>query len=313
MYTQNTVCGHGCAVITILLWGTTFIATKILLNSFSPVEILFMRFLLGFAALWIIYPHRLRVTAKKHELYFAAAGFTGITLYYLLENYALTTAPASVVGIIISAAPFFTALWGNLFLKEDKPGVCFYAGLIISLTGIGLLSFKGHSLSSFSLSGILPAFCASMVWGLYSVTARKISTFGYPTTASTRRMFFYGLVFSIPVFFISKPDLCASLIFKPQNLVNILFLGLCASALCFVTWNSAVKTLGALKTSIYIYLVPVITAVTACIVLKEKMTGTLTAGFVLTLAGLFVSENPFDVKRRTYGEQRNEMRHDNRR
>jgi drug/metabolite transporter (DMT)-like permease len=80
-------------------------------------------------------------------------------------------------------------------------------------------------------------------------------------------------------------------------LFNIIFLGLGASALCFVTWNFAVKILGAVKTSIYIYMVPVITVVTSAIVLKEQITGIALVGTLLTLLGLLVSESKFGMKR----------------
>ena len=74
------------------------------------------------------------------------------------------------------------------------------------------------------------------------------------------------------------------------HLLNILYLGLGASALCFVTWNFAVKALGAVKTSVYIYMVPVITVVTSMLVLKEPMTLVSIVGTVLAVAGLFLSE-----------------------
>ncbi len=114
--------GHLCALLTIIIWGTTFISTKILLVDFQPVEILFFRFVMGLLALLIIYPHRLKATTKRQELTFALAGLCGICLYYLLENIALTYTMASNVGVIISVAPFFTAIMSHLFLKEEgKP------------------------------------------------------------------------------------------------------------------------------------------------------------------------------------------------
>ena len=76
----------------------------------------------------------------------------------------------------------------------------------------------------------------------------------------------------------------------PVNLMNVLYLGLGASALCFVTWNVAVKVLGAVRTSVYIYMVPVITVITSVLVLKEPVTWTSAAGTVLAVAGLFLSE-----------------------
>lgn len=74
---------------------------------------------MGLLALLIIYPHRLKATTKRQELTFALAGLCGICLYYLLENIALTYTMASNVGVIISVAPFFTAIMSHLFLKEE--------------------------------------------------------------------------------------------------------------------------------------------------------------------------------------------------
>ena len=76
---------------------------------------------------------------------------------------------------------------------------------------------------------------------------------------------------------------------KPECALNLIYLGVGASALCFVTWNYAVKVLGAVKTSVYIYIVPVITVVTSVIVLKEEITGLAGIGIGLTLIGLFLS------------------------
>ena len=74
-------------------------------------------------------------------------------------------------------------------------------------------------------------------------------------------------------------------------LLNIIYLGVGASALCFVTWNVAVKILGAVKTSIYIYMVPVITIVTSVLFLQEPVTWLSVVGTALAVLGLFLSEN----------------------
>lgn len=83
---------------------------------------------------------------------------------------------------------------------------------------------------------------------------------------------------------------------NPVNLFNIIFLGLGASAVCFVTWNFSVKLLGVVKTSIYIYLVPVITVVTSVIVLKEQITLLAIVGSVLTVSGVFISDSQNGLK-----------------
>lgn len=282
--------GHLLALLTIIIWGTTFISTKILLNDFTPIEILFYRFIMGLVALMLVYPHRMRVMNRKHELLFAAAGLCGITLYYLLENIALTFTMASNVGVICSLAPFFTAIVAHLFLKEEPLRINFFFGFVVAMAGVYLISFSGASNFQLNPLGDLLAVAATIVWAVYSVLTRKISSFGYNTFQTTRKMFFYGILFMIPALFLFDFKLGLERFANPVNLFNLIFLGLGASALCFVTWNFAVKVLGPVKTSIYIYIIPVITVVTSVIVLHEKITGLAAIGTVLTLAGLFLSE-----------------------
>ena len=84
--------------MTIIIWGTTFVSTKVLLEAFTPIEILFFRFTLGYFSLWAIYPRKGACGTLRQEMFFAAAGLCGVTLYFLLENIALTYTFASNVG-----------------------------------------------------------------------------------------------------------------------------------------------------------------------------------------------------------------------
>lgn len=283
--------GHISAFITILIWGTTFISTKILLNDFEPLEILFFRFVIGFAALIIIYPKRFRVNNIKQELVFAAAGLCGICLYYLLENIALTYTFASNVGVIISVAPFFTAILAHIFINgEERIKPSFIVGFIAAMIGICLIGFNGKKLEVKPIGDML-AFLAALVWSCYSLITKKISEYGYNTIQVTRRIFMYGIIFMLPLLFIFDFKCNFGRFINTIYFINFLFLGLGASALCFVTWNYAVKILGAVKTSAYIYIVPVITIVTSVMFLKERITVMSIIGTVLILIGLFISES----------------------
>lgn len=290
---RKEIQGHMFSVFTIFIWGTTFISTKILLKAFTPIEILFIRFVIGFFALLVLYPHRLKVRERKQELYFAGAGLCGITLYFLLENIALTYTFASNVGVIISIAPFFTAIFAHLLLDGEKMRAQFFVGFAVAVAGIVLISFNGSSNLKLNPLGDILAVLAAVVWAVYSVLTKKISGYHYHTILVTRRIFFYGLLFMIPVLFIFKFEPDMGQLIEPVNLFNILFLGLGASAICFVTWNYALKILGAVKTSVYIYMVPVITVITSMIVLHETITGIAVLGILLTLAGLIISEIKF--------------------
>lgn len=287
---HNHSIGHLSALMTILIWGTTFISTKVLLQGFSPVEILFFRFLLGFAALWLARPRLLKLNDRKQEWYFVFAGLTGVTLYFLLENIALTYTLASNVGVIVSIAPFFTAVLAHWFLDGERLKPQFFVGFAAAIAGIFLISLNGSAVLKLNPMGDLLAILAALTWAVYSILIKKISGFGYHTVQTTRRTFFYGLLFMIPALFLLDFHPDASLLAQPVNWLNLLYLGLGASALCFVTWNFSVRALGAVKTSVYIYLVPVVTILTSALVLHENITPLALLGTALTLAGLVLSE-----------------------
>ncbi|WP_330548572.1 DMT family transporter [Bacilliculturomica massiliensis] len=155
--------GHLAAFVTIFIWGTTFISTKVLLTDFEPLEILFFRFLIGYGALWIAAPRLLRMQDKKQELWFMAAGLCGVTLYYLLENFALTFTLAANVGVIISIAPFFTALCDWLFLKGRRPDLRFLTGFVLAMAGVCLISFRSGGAVELNPAGDVLAVTAAVI------------------------------------------------------------------------------------------------------------------------------------------------------
>lgn len=281
--------GHLLAFVTIVIWGTTFVSTKILLAQFTPVEILFLRFFVAFFALLAICPRRMKGTTLQMEITFAAAGLCGICLYYLLENIALTYTLASNVGVLVSTAPFFTAILSRIFFKEEKLRANFFAGFAVSMVGIFLVNFNGAKLE-LNPTGDLLALLASFVWACYSLLVKKIGGYEGNAILATRRIFFYGILFMIPALFFFDFRLDFEPLKNPLFLSNILYLALGASAICFVTWNMAVKILGAVKTSVYIYIVPVVTIGTSAVVLRERPTVCLVVGTLFVTAGLFLSE-----------------------
>lgn len=282
--------GHAMALCSVLIWGTTFVSTKVLLRVLTPAEIMIARFALGFVALLLAGRGWLRTSEKKHELYFAAAGLTGVTLYFLMENIALTFASASLVGVLVAVSPLCTVLIGRLTGSGERLSKYFLAGFAVAITGVALVSFSGVSELHISPIGAGLSLGAAVVWGAYSNLVRRIGEFGYQTVPATCRVFAYGLLFLVPfAVWDGFPSGFAAWT-APLSIANLLFLGLCASALCFVTWNRAVRLLGAVKTSVYVYIVPVVTIAFSVVILHETLTPMMAAGTVLALVGLFLSE-----------------------
>lgn len=305
MSSNKVKLGHLSAVITILIWGTTFISTKVLLKDFTPIEILVFRFAIGYITLLFIYPHHVKMVGLKQEFYFVLAGLSGVTLYFLLENISLIYTLATNVGVIISIAPFFTAIFAHLFLENEKLTLRFFIGLMVAIIGILLIEFNGKFVLKLNPFGDILAIFAAILWAVYSVIMKKISSFQYNTIISTRKVFFYGLIFMIPAIFIFDFKFQLYRFTSALNLMNILYLGFGASALCFVTWNWSVKVLGVVKTSVYIYMVPVITAGSSVVILHENTTAISIIGIILTLTGLFISDGKQIIKlRREMNDER---------
>ena len=147
----------------------------------------------------------------------------------------------------------------------------------MAMIGITLISFKGFDVQ-INARGDLLALLAAFTWACYSVLSKKISEFGYHSIQVTRKTFGFGILFMMPAMFVSDFNFGLERFNNSVNLFNIVFLGLGASALCFVSWNYAVKVLGAVKASIYIYLVPVITVIVSSVILNETITGKTITG-----------------------------------
>ena len=147
---------------------------------------------------------------------------------------------------------------------------------------------KAHALALFTILVWSTTFVAALVWSVYSTLVDRIADAGYETLAATKRIFAWGLLFMMPAVPFAGAFPALGLV-DPLVVANLLFLGLGASAACFATWNFAVKHLGAVVTSTYIYLVPALTGAASALVLGEPVTAPIVAGVALTIAGLMLS------------------------
>lgn len=286
---EKRTLGHAAAVFTIINWGTTFIATKILLEAFTPVEILVFRFILGVLALYVMCPKLLHIKDRKQELTFMGAGLTGACLYYLLENIALTYTTAANVGVIVTISPLTTALisWA---VGGERPNKWFFMGFVVAMSGICLISFSGMDEVSLDWRGDLLAVLATVMWAFYCILLDKIGTYGYSILQTTRRTFLYGLLFMIPAAMVMDLHWGLERFQEPVYVGTFLYLGIGACALCFVTWGFAVKTLGVLTSSVYLYLPSIVTLICAALILHEEIGPHSLIGAALTVSGLALSQ-----------------------
>lgn len=291
MVGKRRAAAYAMGIFTVVIWGTTFISTKVLLEAFSPIDVLIIRFVIGYLGLAVLKPHPMKWQGFACEIWYFLAGLSGITIYFLCENIALTITTASNVGIIVSLAPMITAFLAFFFLKEEKLNKNFFLGFVVAMAGIILIHYSGRTQMHLNPAGDVLAVGAAAVWAVYSIILKGRLDMKKDVIASTRRILFYGLITMIPCGFILGFDISAlGKMIDGVYLPNFLYLGLGASTICYITWNWIIEELGALKASVYIYVIPVITIIASALILKETITRIIAVGAVLTILGLLLSE-----------------------
>lgn len=289
MRVSKTLQGHLLALFTVIVWGVTYISIKILLDVISPTSIMFLRFLIAYFSLLVFYPHFAKPTSFKEEFFYFLAGLTGSTLYQLSQNISLNYSTASNTGLIVSSAPIFTALAFHIFSKEEKITKNFILGFCVAIFGIFLVIFNGQINLKLNPLGDFLALMSAICWAIYSVVLKNINNNKYNILYSTRKIFFYAIITSIPFLFIFKIDTDFSVLLRADIIFHLLFLGIFASGICYATWSMSTKILGGIKTSTYIYLIPFITLVTSIFILHEKITFITISGSIFILVGLYIS------------------------
>ena len=281
---------HLIALLIVIVWGTTFVSTKILLScGLSPKDIFFYRFLLAYAGIWFFGRKALFADNFKDEFLFMLMGVTGGSFYFIAENSALEITMASNVALLVCTAPILTAIFSYLLLKNEKLKRYLWYGSLLALTGVAFVAFNGRFLLQINPLGDMLSLLAAFSWALYTILLKRLGN-RYSTLFITRKVFFYGVLTLLPVFFFKPLNMDAAILAQPVVWGNLLYLGIAASLLCYFFWNMVVKKLGAVRTTNYVYIVPLVTLLSSAIVIDETVTMVALAGAFLILAGVVLAE-----------------------
>ena len=274
------------AFVIVVIWGCTFVQTKVLINSgLRPDEIFTLRFIIAYVLMLPFSWRRLFLGSFKDELVALSLGLTGGSLYFLTENYALAYGYCSNVSLIVCLTPLVTALIVGFFYPAERLGKAGMSGSLVALVGMALVVFNGNFVLKLSPLGDLLALGACLCWALYSLLIKRLSA-NYSNMLVTRKVFGYGLLTMLPLLLVRGINYDAIIDGGIQVWGNVLFLGCVASMLCFLGWNWCLDRLGTVRATNFIYLNPIIAIVSSAIVLDERVTWIAIAGAVLILAGL---------------------------
>ena len=278
------------------IWGSTFVFTKMLLQAgLTPAQIFTLRFIIAYVLLlsYELFTSRflLFTSSWRDELLMVALGITGGSVYFLAENAAMLYTTATNTSLIVCSCPLFAMLLVALSYRQAEPIRRTQAlGSVIACMGMAVVVLNGHFVLHLSPKGDLLAFGACLCWAVYSLLM-KPALERYSTIFITRKVFFYGLLTMIPYFMLRPAELDFSLItFHYSLLLNLLFLGIVASLICFLVWNWVIRRLGPVVATNWVYFNPITTIAFAWWLLHEQITPWFLLGTALILVGMYLAD-----------------------
>jgi drug/metabolite transporter (DMT)-like permease len=285
------ILGHVFALFSVVVWGSCYVLTKNLLNAgFTALQITPIRLALAYVVLLCMRPKFQKLPAKD-ELIFVLLGLFGGSVYFWLQNTALTYTYAANVSIIICLTPIFTALLAWIFSRgNERLGKYLWLGSALAIAGVVLVVLNGSLHFHLSPKGDILALAAGISWAVYSILIKR-----YTETMDgfliTRRVMFWAFVTAVPLMLLTDgmPNL-APLFTDWKVLLSWLFLGILGNAVCFALWNIAFVRLGVVVTNNYLYGSPFVTLLVGWLLLGEPISWMGLFGAVLITVGVILAQ-----------------------
>ena len=294
---EKSFLGHFFAFVTVAIWGSTFVFTKmLLLNGLSPAQIFTLRFIVAYVLLlafelttrWQSF--RLFSTSWRDELVMLLLGITGGSIYFLSENAAMLYTTATNTSLIVCSCPLFAMLLVALAYRQSERFTRVQViGSLLACMGMAVVVLNGRFVLHLSPLGDMLAFGACLCWAVYSLLMKSV-TERYSTFFITRKVFFYGLLTILPYYLLYPGFPSMEVIFSPEVLWNLLFLSVIASMVCFLVWNWVIRQLGAVVATNWVYFNPIITILFAWWLLHEHITIWFLLGSLLIIVGMILSD-----------------------
>ncbi|QTA38668.1 DMT family transporter [Thermosipho ferrireducens] len=282
-------------IIVILLWGLSFIATRIVVGSISPLTAALVRFLVALVTLLVV-PRKRKI--QLFNIHKILAGFWGITAYFAAENIALKFTSPTNAAMIVSTAPIWYVMFTH-FVYKKKTNIFHYLGSFIALIGVFVVILNGRIYLKVNPIGDALAFLAAFSWVFYTHHIVKLKDSS--SIAAIFEITFWGVVTLIP-FSLFEVAISPAIVVNFKGIVGLLYLGVLCSALGYVLWNKSIETLGDRTTTNAVYIIPVVTAVSEVIIFKRLPTLLLILGTFLVVIGLYLFEK-HEERSETYGKE----------
>ncbi|MDN4100369.1 DMT family transporter [Bacillus cereus] len=277
------------AVVTaIFLWSTSFVATKIAYNSFTPLTLGAIRFLIATIILGTIMKTTKQDTKKpslKDLGYISLSGLLGITIFYSMENIGVNLTTASNAALIVASYPAITVLFDFLF---NRKGITLIKGLGIALAVIGVYQITYHSPNqggSQQFFGSIILILAGVAFTFYTFTTSK-SVAKYSLITVSFYQTLAGTLAFIPLSIIERSSWKIPTI---DSVIIVLYLGIFCSVIAFLLYNYGLRKISSGSAVALLNLVPVFGVIFSVLFLNEVIGIHHIFGGFIVIVGVFLS------------------------
>ncbi|AOA59509.1 DMT family transporter [Acinetobacter larvae] len=276
-------------MLAVFIWSLNIAVTRYVADYISPVSISFYRWLVAFIVLTPFMLHKTwqqRHLIKTYFVEFAVLSAFGMVLYQGLAYVASHETTATNMGIINAFIPIFT-IFVSLAILKVRPNLYAVVGSILSLVGLLYVMSKGDWSSLLQLGahfGDLLMIFAVFFYAFYGVFLKKWQL-KVPLLLSLYIQIGFALIYHLP--FIAWLGLDP---INAENAASVIYAGLFPSLIAPFLWMLAVQNIGPNRTSIFMNLMPVFTAIIANIWLNEAWTSAHTFGGLLILLGILLAQ-----------------------
>jgi drug/metabolite transporter (DMT)-like permease len=267
-----------------VIWGASFVATRIAVAEVPPLVLAFVRFAIASA---ILAPWIRRDLARVHGDRAARRdlvwiGVTGVTMAFVFENLGLARTTASHGSLIVATTPLATAAV-EAAVRRRLPPWRTIVGLAVALAGVVLLIGRPDADGATAVGDLLMV-CTVAVWVVYSFLVARVAA-RHPVSTVTNVSILWGVVTLLPL---AAGEAAVVGVRWPSApvLVSIVFLGVMCSALAYLWWNRALHVLGVTAVNSLIYAVPLVAVAAGVVVLGEPVTQNLVTGGLLIVGGV---------------------------
>lgn len=268
------------ATTTLVFWASAFAAIGVAMEGYTPGQVGFGRFLLAsFLMAGLALAGKIRVPARADLPRITLVALLGIPAYNLLLNHGKQTVTAGSASFIVNIGPVFAALFSTWLLREQvRPWA--WAGMAVSLAGVGIIALSEHGLSL--NAGTVLLLFAACAQSLYFVVQKPLLT-----RYTAREIVAYSFWLGTAVLAFTAGGLADAVAQAPARATWVLvYLGIFPSFLSFICWSYVLAQLPASRASSLLYLIPAITVIIAFFWLHELPRPAALGGGLLCLAGV---------------------------